>query len=436
MHRRNHLLSTNNYQTFIVILMLSLWLSACGSEPPKPDPELVALAVRATVQSRPSPEPIIVEVTRIVEIVTEATPIPLPTAPPEPTVAPAANTVTSAENQEKQGDAAQSDIEVQGESAQREPTQNSSAQEEPIQSGDAAQPGDTGTATAQSNDLPPDEPQAEDSQPDEGQSNEGQSNEGQSNEGQSNEGQSNEGQSNEGQSNEGQAIAVQANAASAGSACPITSSREYTAIPMENADTSRPHQAHGDLNLANRSYVGTSATLQLVDMDGSTDGRAPRLNGIFTHGSMPSFTSAHKVRGWDWACGDHGCPTEPLDKFEVTLLGIQTPLGEAISIPTGSQEIFGGGYVGAVLYAEASRLTVSYTRSGSAADGYVVHLENFCTDPNLVALYQSSNQNGRNSLPGLRNGDIVGTASGGEVLVSIRDAGKFMDPRSRKDWWN
>ena len=57
-------------------------------------------------------------------------------------------------------------------------------------------------------------------------------------------------------------------------------------------------------------------------------------------------------------------------------------------------------------------------------------------DPNLLALYRSANAAGRGSLPGLHNGDVVGTASGGEIAVAVRDRGWFADPRSAKDWWH
>jgi hypothetical protein len=56
-------------------------------------------------------------------------------------------------------------------------------------------------------------------------------------------------------------------------------------------------------------------------------------------------------------------------------------------------------------------------------------------DPNLLALYRQADAAGRASLPALRNGQPLGTASGGQVLVAIRDCGSFLDPRSRKDWW-
>jgi hypothetical protein len=61
-------------------------------------------------------------------------------------------------------------------------------------------------------------------------------------------------------------------------------------------------------------------------------------------------------------------------------------------------------------------------------------LANICVDPNLLALYRSSNGAGRGYLPALRNEEVLGTATG-SLLVAVRDRGVFLDPRSRKDWW-
>jgi hypothetical protein len=91
------------------------------------------------------------------------------------------------------------------------------------------------------------------------------------------------------------------------------------------------------------------------------------------------------------------------------------------------------------LYAEEQRLTFGYTRRDTVANGYAVHLENICVDPNLLALYRAQTDAGgwhvTGQLPALRNNQALGTALSGEIKVVIRDRGAFMDPRSRKDWW-
>ena len=88
-----------------------------------------------------------------------------------------------------------------------------------------------------------------------------------------------------------------------------------------------------------------------------------------------------------------------------------------------------------VLYADAERITLKYTREDSVVNGYTVHIENVCVDPALLNLYRSLDAAGRPQLPALHNGDILGTAAGDQIAVAINDYGTFMDPRSRKDWW-
>ncbi len=67
--------------------------------------------------------------------------------------------------------------------------------------------------------------------------------------------------------------------------------------------------------------------------------------------------------------------------------------------------------------------------------GYAIHVEGVCTDPNLLALYEQMNNSGRRHLPALRAGQAFGRARDKEVQVTIRDTGRFMDTRVRKDWW-
>ncbi len=217
--------------------------------------------------------------------------------------------------------------------------------------------------------------------------------------------------------------------------CPTSSEQSYTAIPVDGPPADHPDELHGDLNLALRGYVPTSAFLGIVDVNGGSDPQAPQMPGLFSDHRTPAFTSAYRVYDWDWACGEHGCRSPHLTPREVTLLGMGTAQGETISFPSRGPQIYGGGYTAMVLYASEQRITLGYTRHDSVAPGYAVHIENVCVDPNLLALYRSMNQAGRGQLPALHNGEPVGTSAGTEILVAVRDRGTFMDPRSRKDWW-
>lgn len=214
-----------------------------------------------------------------------------------------------------------------------------------------------------------------------------------------------------------------------------TTGASYTAIPIPPPPTDRPAAKHGDLNLGLRGYTATSAPLNLQDYNGDLDGGAPQMPGIFADNRTPRFTSVHRVNDWNWDCGTDGCRGNPLTDFPVTLLGLATQPGELLAAPRRAAEIYGGGYVAVVLYAEAARLTLKYTREDNVVWGYTVHFEKLTVDAKLVELYRQADAAGRAQLPALKNGQPLGLASGDEVLVAIRDCGKFMDPRSRKDWW-
>ncbi len=83
-------------------------------------------------------------------------------------------------------------------------------------------------------------------------------------------------------------------------------------------------------------------------------------------------------------------------------------------------------------------MTLHYGDQDRVDGGYVVYLANFCVDPQLTALYRAQLKDGKRStgrLPALRNNQKIGTARFDYVTVAIRDRGPFLDPRSRKDWW-
>ncbi|MBX2998442.1 MAG: hypothetical protein KF893_08010 [Caldilineaceae bacterium] len=217
--------------------------------------------------------------------------------------------------------------------------------------------------------------------------------------------------------------------------CPTTSTRSYELIPVLWPPTDRPDEEHADLNLSRRGYQASPAALRIVDINGPSDGDPPQFPGLFSDGRTPTFTSTYKVYDWHWGCGGHGCRGDLLSSPEVSLVGLGTTPEEAISIPNRGAQIYVGGYKVLVLYAAEERITLGYTRDDSVAPGYAVHLEKLCVDPNLLALYRQANATGRGELPALRNGEILGTARGKEILAAIRDRGSFMEARSRKDWW-
>jgi LysM repeat protein len=205
----------------------------------------------------------------------------------------------------------------------------------------------------------------------------------------------------------------------------------YGTLRIVGRPTDRPAAQHGDLNLALRGFSRTTAKAGLIDMSGPTDNRAPQLAGLFADKRSPVFSSVYRANQWDWGRNARGAP---ITDFEVTVAGLAAQPGETVHVPDAGYSI-GSGYAVLVLYADADRVTLKYTGEDSVVNGYTLHVESVCPEPSLLALYERMNAAGRSQLPALRAGQALGRARGNEIQAAIRDTGRFMDPRSRKDWW-
>ena len=212
--------------------------------------------------------------------------------------------------------------------------------------------------------------------------------------------------------------------------CEIPGS-SYTATLSAGGGDGIPTHRHPDVNLAIRGYEPTTTELGLVDYDGNTDSNAPQLYSLFTDQRVPTFSNAYQIHRWDWNCN---CRGDVYSNWGTTLLGMATAPSEIIHVPDSGYNI-GGGYEVMVLYATSERITLKYTREDDVVSGYTIHIEDVCVEPSLQALYDQANANGRHELPVLRGGQAFGRAIGNEIKVSVRDTGAFLDPRSRKDWW-
>ena len=137
---------------------------------------------------------------------------------------------------------------------------------------------------------------------------------------------------------------------------------------------------------------------------------------------------------YDWTNGQRG---DPISDPPVTLAGMVVAQNEIIRAPASGYDIGWQptGYEVMVLYAASNRITLKYTREDNMVCGNAIHIENIRVDPNLLSLYQTMNAAGRARLPALFAGQGIGRAITTEIGVAIRDTGWFMDPRSRKDWW-
>lgn len=213
--------------------------------------------------------------------------------------------------------------------------------------------------------------------------------------------------------------------------CPSIPGESYGTLSPSSPPTDRPAQEHADLNLALRGYGPTTAYLGLVNYGGPADPAAPQLGGLFADGYVPGFVAVHRVYDWDWNCN---CRSSLLAWPPVTLAWLAGSRGQIVRVPDSGYGI-GSGYEVLVLHAEADRITLKYTREDSVVSGYAMHLEGICVEPGLLALYQHWNEAGRSRLPALHAGQAVGRARDAAIGVAIRDSGTFLDPRSRKDWW-
>jgi hypothetical protein len=213
--------------------------------------------------------------------------------------------------------------------------------------------------------------------------------------------------------------------------CASIPGESYGTLPIVGRPTDRPAAQHGDLNLALRGYNITTAARGLINIGGPTDHQAPQLAGLFEDKRTPAIKNVYRVNNWDWG---RNARSGPVTEFEVTLAGFAVTPGETIHVPDSGYSI-GQGYEVLVLYADTNRITLKYTGEDSVVNGYAVQVEGVCVEPSLLALYQQMNAAGRGRLPALRAGQAFGRARGNEIQAAIRDTGRFMDPRTRKDWW-
>ncbi len=235
-------------------------------------------------------------------------------------------------------------------------------------------------------------------------------------------------------------------------ACPGTSSHQFgsgTAFQFDLDDPVRPAYNHADKNLDLRSYqLNSDPNLRhdLVDYGSDDPTQPPQLATLFTPARVPAILGLYQVNGWTWASSPApGSRGAPITNPKVTAIGLAASTGETLHVPTSGYDIDGGQEV-IVIYADENTVALRYGREDSAgARGYVVHIDNICTDVNLLALYNSlDNPSGPRydyipshtyNLPNLSAGKVLGTVLNSEVIVAIVDTGRFWDPRSCDEWW-
>jgi hypothetical protein len=234
--------------------------------------------------------------------------------------------------------------------------------------------------------------------------------------------------------------------------CPTTSARQYAAGPVLQFDQDnpvRPAAAHAAKNLGLRGYAAVTANLVLTPM-GTDSPQPPQLATLFSPARVPAFSGAYQIYTWNYGVPPAPGSPGPLDtEWDLTVLGMATTAGEPLHLPTSGFDL-GQGVGAIVLFADPDSVTFKYTRDDSVGpNGYTVHVENICTDPNLLALYNSLDNAGGPryvyygpadgtpdyNLPTLPAGQVFGTARDSEIRVGIVDSGAFMNPLSADEWW-
>jgi len=203
---------------------------------------------------------------------------------------------------------------------------------------------------------------------------------------------------------------------------PLVSTNTYELIPLEGERESRAAPEHADLSLDLRQPEPSDVKKTLVDLAGATDSQAPNLLELFE----PNIVGAYAIHEWNWDANRPGAVQDG-----GVLIEVATTPGEPIYIPKKNQDIYQGKYYATLLYATEDSLTFVYLRQGNVAGGYSVQYQGLQVDPNLLKLYRESSGS---QLPGLTLDTPVGIATD-KLLVAMRDRGRYMDTRSRKDWW-
>lgn len=225
-------------------------------------------------------------------------------------------------------------------------------------------------------------------------------------------------------------------------ACSVGQTYGQGLVYKAEADPLRPAYNHADKNLGLRGYAIdnslNNAQKQIQALYPPPSDSPPNLHMLFNPSRIPNVLNVYDVYDWDWGTNTRKS-TPVVTSWPITVIGAQVTPGETIRTPNSGYDL-GQGVAAIVLYAAPNRITIHYTREDTVAVGYSIHIEDICVDANLLALYNSLESAGRYSQPSFNLVTLtalqpIGTASGSEMRIVIRDSGGFMDPRSLTDWW-
>ena len=207
--------------------------------------------------------------------------------------------------------------------------------------------------------------------------------------------------------------------------------KNYGTLSVHGPSQTGDPESNANVNLGYRGWEPVTADHKLITIDKSgKDPKAPQFPDMFADRRTATISGTYMRYRWDWDCN---CPVDLKSSEEVTVLGLAVQQGETIYTPDSDYDI-GDGYEYQVTYAGDSGITL-YIGLDDDYNGYVVHIEDVCVDPDLVELFRDLHDDGRKELPALKGHQAFGKALSGEIKVAVRDTGHFLDPRSRNDWW-
>jgi hypothetical protein len=201
----------------------------------------------------------------------------------------------------------------------------------------------------------------------------------------------------------------------------------YNTLAIHGSPASAPVALQPDFNIKLRGMGQVLEALELVDVNKPASAHAPKIDSIFADGRVPAMLRLYKVgKATGLATGLEG--GDPVHVAELA-----TEPGEPVNVPQSGYDI-GGGKSALVLHADADSVTLQYSRRDCVLQDHTVHLIGLEVNEGLIALYRRCAKAGRRELPALFGGQIIGTAAS-TLMVSVRDEGRFADPRLRQNFY-
>lgn len=226
--------------------------------------------------------------------------------------------------------------------------------------------------------------------------------------------------------------------------CPTTSTQTYTTIRQNPNSPQRLKfniATSPETNVALRGYFEVQESTSLVsrngDMSGLDPNMPPQISTLFTN-HYPKIAKTYRINNWNYEANKPIPGESATPAWKVHIIGMQATPGEPL-VGLKAGRTVDGSHVFLVMYAEKNFIMLVHSNEDTwdeyGPSGYPFYFMEICVDPNLLALYQKTNAEGRNELPGVAMGQVFGYAKTNEVKMTLRDTMSFMDPRYKEDWW-